>query len=259
VRWPHSRHQAHPLTRQLLRSLPLALGLSIFMSCLLAPPALAEDVGVVKVVNISAVDGWQETQLELVAGQQFSINYLSGNWTVDKGSLAMVGPEGYSTENDSAIYQGCKYDSNSPYGVLYGQVSAVNGTAFPVRRGGLFTAQNDGELYLRINDTDQCLADNAGEISVSIITGTSNQSETARFFEWLSACIDGQLGQSCQDDAYGIARISDRPDNAAGCAQQGAQIARGEGSLFESFDAAYTCLGTAAGAFKQFWEQHGGQ
>jgi hypothetical protein len=217
--------------------------------------ALAETSGATQMRTVSAQSGWQESYMTLSAGQQFTVTFLSGSWTVDAKSLPLVGPEGYSEQADSAIYQGCKYDASNRYGVLYGQVNGeAADNAFPIGNGGTFTASRDGELYLRINDTDQCLGDNEGSVTVEIQASASSQGNDGAFFRWLSACVDGQLGDGCKNDAEGIARVSTDPPNLAHCAEQGAEIAS-EGKV--TFDGAYTCLGVVAGGLKQYWEQHG--
>jgi hypothetical protein len=225
------------------------LGVAAAPQMIVPDRALAEDRGATQVRTVSAESGWQESYMTLSAGQQFTITYISGSWTVDARSLPSVGPEGYSEQADSAIYQDCKYDASNRYGVLYGQVNGAANGAFPIGKGGTFTASRDGELYLRINDTDRCLVDNAGSVTVEIEIGPSSQGNDGAFFNWLSACVDGQLGDGCKDDAYGIARVSTEPTNIAHCAQ--------EASDGVSFEAAYTCLGAAAGGLKQYWEQHG--
>jgi hypothetical protein len=231
--------------------------LSAAMLSTVAGPALAKAAGTTTVRSVSAESGWQETYMTLTAGQKFTITYMSGTWTVDARSIPWVGPEGYSTEVDGAIYQDCKYDASSTYGVLYGQVNgeAANG-AFRIGTGGTFTASRDGELYLRINDIDQCLVDNAGSVTVQVQTGPSSQGDDFAFFTWLNACVSGQLGDGCRNDALGIAGVSADPTTLADCAESGAEAAH-NGKLATKVKAAYTCLGGAAGALKQYWEQNG--
>jgi len=136
----------------------------------------AEAVATTQTLAVSSTTGWQETSLYLTAGQKFTVQYVSGCWTVDHRNFPCVGPEGYSSQEDAKIYQDCKFDGLNNYGILYGIVGQVANAAFPIGRGGTFTATapgshvvgagNSGYLYLRINDT--CLTDNSGSVTVRL-------------------------------------------------------------------------------------------
>ena len=111
--------------------------------------------------------GWQETPLTPKRGEQFSVAYLGGTWTVDRRSLPFVGPAGYSSDVDSQIgYTECKVDGRWPYAALLGKIG--DGPVFLVDRGGAFTAERDGPLYLHINDATFCQGDNEGSVSVRV-------------------------------------------------------------------------------------------
>jgi len=116
--------------------------------------------------SVDSKVGWQQTSLSLQQGDKFKIKYVSGTWTVDFRSFTYVGPEGYTPQEDSQIFQFCKLDSSWVYGRLVGKVG--NGAIFPIDRGGSFTANAGGELSLRIHDVDACLVDNDGSIVVEI-------------------------------------------------------------------------------------------
>lgn len=117
--------------------------------------------------TITSLAGWQQASVTLKQGDQYSISYLSGTWTVDKRSLPSVGPGGYSPEIDSRIgYPACKVDSRWPYAALLGRMG--DGPVFVVGEGGTFSAERDGPLYLQINDATGCQGDNDGAISVRI-------------------------------------------------------------------------------------------
>jgi hypothetical protein len=81
----------------------------------------------------------------------------------------MVGPEGYSTNNDAIIWNinQCKLLNSAPYGELLGRIG--NGSIFPIGRSTLFFPADEGELFLSINDGYQCLGDNQGDIKIVII------------------------------------------------------------------------------------------
>src|SRR5690348_8708664 len=103
----------------------VAAGIVLIAAFIGSGTAVAQDANTSKIFSISAVDGWQETSIELAAGQQFAVTYISGSWTVDYRNFPQVGPDGYSSDVDSRIYQDCKYDAANRYGVLYGQVNAT--------------------------------------------------------------------------------------------------------------------------------------
>lgn len=117
-------------------------------------------------VNVSSLDGWQETPLILQQGNQYSISYNGGTWTVDHSNFEYVDPEGYPPEIDEQIFQGCKIDSSLPYARLLGRVGG--GETFSVGLGGTFVAGETGALWLRIHDDDSCLGDNDGSAEMGL-------------------------------------------------------------------------------------------
>jgi len=117
--------------------------------------------------TVSSTSGWQKTAVSLKAHDEYTVSYVSGSWTVDYRNFPRVGPQGYSDAVDKTIYQGCKYDASRNYAVLLGKVGA-SGATFPIGASGLFTASSGGSLYLRINDDDACLGDNAGSVTMYI-------------------------------------------------------------------------------------------
>jgi hypothetical protein len=118
-------------------------------------------------VSVSAMKGWQQAAVTLRKGESYTLSYVSGTWTVDYRNFAYVSPAGYSDSVDGQIYQLCKYDTQRNYAVLLGRVGA-SGAFFPIGSGGSFTAASSGPLYLRINDDDACLGDNAGSVTMYV-------------------------------------------------------------------------------------------
>ena len=120
--------------------------------------------------TISSLAGWQQTPRTLKQGDSFSIAHGSGTWTVDKRSIPFVGPEGYPADVDSRIGYAdlCKVKRDAPYAALLGKID--DGPLFLVGRGGSFTADRDGSLYLTINDQTYCQGDNEGSVIVQIPT-----------------------------------------------------------------------------------------
>ena len=119
----------------------------------------------------SSQSGWQPTTIYAQPGQSFTISYVSGTWTVDFRKFPFVGPEGYSSDIDQQIYQGCKLDSSLPYGTLLSRVG--QGAFLPIGRTTTFTANEPGYISFHIHDADGCLLDNSGAIIVAISPGTS--------------------------------------------------------------------------------------
>ena len=117
--------------------------------------------------EISSTTGWQPTRFRVENNVPFTIQFISGSWTVDTRNFPSVGPQGYQRQTDREIFQGCKVDNRQPYAALLARVGD-SGPAFAVRRGGQFRSPDDGRLFLRINDADRCLGDNKGSIVVNL-------------------------------------------------------------------------------------------
>jgi len=121
---------------------------------------------------------WQQTPLTLEQGAIFTILYTSGTWTVDSRvtGFPYVGPNGYSSDIDNQITPGCKVDSSLPFARLLGQIGS--GATFSVGEGGIFTANASGVLALRINDSDTCLGDNDGAITLMVANAIDLEATT---------------------------------------------------------------------------------
>jgi len=122
-------------------------------------------------VEVSATAGWTETPVTVKkGGHGFQVDYLHKKWTVDYRNFKYVGPWGYQKSVDSQIYQGCKIKPNRPYARLLGRVGqgSTYSQIFSVGAGGSFGPHATGRLYLRINDADGCLGDNAGSVKVRV-------------------------------------------------------------------------------------------
>jgi hypothetical protein len=167
----NSRVFARCRTPRLLRSAVLLIVLTVSAATLGAIPVAQAKVTapVTVTATVSSISGWQQTSFELSKNKSYTVSYLSGTWTVDKRNFPQVGPGGYDNSTDQTIYQGCKYYPQRNYGVLLGKVGG-SGADFPIGDGGMFTAASSGPLYLRINDDDACLGDNAGSVKMYIST-----------------------------------------------------------------------------------------
>lgn len=117
-------------------------------------------------VTVDSTVGWQSAALDLRSGQSFGVEYRSGTWTVDYRNFAQVGIGGYDAAADQKIYQECKVLTDQTYGHLLARVG--DGAPFVIAQSGTFTAPVAGRLEFRINDDDQCLADNAGSVVLRV-------------------------------------------------------------------------------------------
>jgi hypothetical protein len=164
----NSRTLVRRCSPRLLRfAAPLVVLMTGAASLGVVPAAQAATAPAGKTFTVSSTRGWQQVPITLKAGERYTVSSVSGNWTVDYRNFPRVGPGGYSNSVDQTIYQGCKYNPDSNYAVLLGR-SGSSGTAFPIGQGGIFNASSTGPLYLRINDDDACLGDNAGSVTMYV-------------------------------------------------------------------------------------------
>jgi hypothetical protein len=158
----------HRTSRLLRWSVPLIVLITGAAGLGAVPLAQAATAPTATTFSISSTSGWQRVpHFSLTAHQAYTVSYVSGSWTVDRRNFPWVGPGGYSNSVDQTIYQGCKYNPGSNYAVLLGAVGD-SATAFPIGQGGIFNASSAGPLYLRINDDDACLGDNAGSVKMHV-------------------------------------------------------------------------------------------
>ena len=120
-----------------------------------------------RTVRIAADRGWQSTGIALAAGKSYRLR-ASGRFQVDDQ------PEPWWSEPQGVT---ARYVNGQPLGRL---LAAVVGDEFdatdaqalihPIPAGRDFTLRpdRDGTLYLRINDSPDSLANNAGEVSVEV-------------------------------------------------------------------------------------------
>jgi hypothetical protein len=152
--------------------LSLAITLSSLTLLLFVSPLPASAAAVR--FTVSATQGWQEV-LTFHEGEGLRIDYKYGAWTVDYRNFPYVGPEGYSSNVDGTIFQGCKLVQDEHYGYLLGWVGkdAQTGTLLRVGGGGgqFYVTISEGDhLFLRINDDNECLGDNMGGVTVVATT-----------------------------------------------------------------------------------------
>jgi hypothetical protein len=141
-------------------------------------PACGPTVNTTQVV-VDAKQGWQRVPLTVNPQDDYSLTYVSGQWTVDgrlnstgSPNWPYVGPDGYSSAIDQqilAVGPLCKVINYETFGTLL--VDLEPGSNPPIDAhgdawsGGYNFTVSDS-MYLRIND--QCLGDNAGSVTMKV-------------------------------------------------------------------------------------------
>ena len=111
--------------------------------------------------EVAADRRWQETAVIIQAGEQFSVEFVSGEIT-DLNTIVSDGRGvGYAC-NSSDCCEPMPFEGRSAL------IGKVGGELFYIGNGGTFTAETTGPLELRINDCDAGLEDNAGSLKVNI-------------------------------------------------------------------------------------------
>jgi hypothetical protein len=114
-------------------------------------------------IGVHANQGWQQSDVTLRQGARFRIDYLSGRWTYWEGTIPLLGVDGDGYRCSGAAC--CEPLPQAQKGALIGKIGQ---DIFVVGHGGSFTASANAPLFLRINDCDGSLADNAGLVKIRI-------------------------------------------------------------------------------------------
>jgi hypothetical protein len=112
--------------------------------------------------GVDAAQGWQPTGLRLEAGQRFTIEYLTGDWSIFPGDSFRYTADGGASAcgNPDCVEPLPNYTKSG----LIGRIG--DAPAFPVGSYLESTAPSGGMLQLRINDAGT--HDNEGLIHVRI-------------------------------------------------------------------------------------------
>jgi len=111
---------------------------------------------------VQANQPWQSTGVEINKGDFIEIVYVSGEWTGRSSAPGLSGPDfGSSPENTDECYP-IRGEGSS----LIGKIG--NGQPFKVGYQYIGSPADTETLYLRMNDCDKLLFDNAGSITVRI-------------------------------------------------------------------------------------------
>ena len=120
--------------------------------------------------SVAANKKWQDTSVSLNAGQEVSITYLSGEWTVQKGTRPYTdaaGPQDYICAKQIDASQCVEPIPDYWVGGLIGKVGSQ---LISIGNKSTFRATETANLELRANDGDDGLYDNEGSVLVSIKT-----------------------------------------------------------------------------------------
>lgn len=136
-------------------------------------PPFRERTTVSTTTVIDAGRTWQQTEVRLRKGDAVVVRYVTGTWTVDYRDHVTSGPEGYGSADDTpltSIAASCKVNATVPFGTLLARFSwEQQGVTHVLQQHQWrYTATSDGRLLLRINDGDDCLADNRGRITIDV-------------------------------------------------------------------------------------------
>ena len=131
-------------------------------------PGQAESQSWSETVEVYATRKWQSTGIQLLAGDQVVIEYVSGEWTGGIGA-----GNWYDGRGDLMARYRCtdhSSDCSEPMPEVYNGalIARVADALYEVGNRLAFSARSDGLLELRMNDHDAGLHDNDGSIEVRI-------------------------------------------------------------------------------------------
>lgn len=122
------------------------------------PKATAGPKALVSVtVRVNALDDWQGTGVQVKQGQTLDIRYLSGEWYACPGCYCTADGWDWIDNCCGVDFRFCG---------LIGRLNAPYQSPFGIGSHKSFVAPVDGELQLRMNDSDR--PDNSGSITVQV-------------------------------------------------------------------------------------------
>ena len=113
-------------------------------------------------MDVVANQGWQDTGIRVEPQQKFQLRYRSGQ-IVDKDVTIT---DGHGSEFVCGDPGCCEPMPDERRAAL---IARIAGSIMMVGNGGEFTASEGGNIFLRVNDCDSGLADNAGQLKVEFI------------------------------------------------------------------------------------------
>ena len=117
--------------------------------------------------TIYADQGWQSTGVRVMPGMKISIEVTNGEWTYWSGFQPYNSGEGgnYICAVAMPATRCVEPLSNFPTGSLIGKIGSQT---FGIGKDSTLAVEQLGTLWLRINDGDVGLYDNAGELVIDI-------------------------------------------------------------------------------------------
>jgi len=115
-----------------------------------------------RMVEVAANQGWQDTGIRVSPQQKFQLRYRSGQITDKDVKIA----DGHGSDFICGDPGCCEPMPDERHGTLLGR---IGGDVFIVGNGGEYSSPEGGTIYLRVNDCDDGLADNTGQLRVEFI------------------------------------------------------------------------------------------
>lgn len=115
------------------------------------------------ILKFDAKWSWFNSLVPVRQGQQYSIQQITGGWTVDVNSYPLVNADGHTNEAQTPLanLQAYKTLPNAFFGCLLGK---LNGQIFRIGANFNGTFQSNGQLEFQINDESR--TDNGGFVTI---------------------------------------------------------------------------------------------
>jgi hypothetical protein len=115
-----------------------------------------------RLVDVAANRGWQDTGIQVAPQQKFQLRYRSGQITDKDTKIA----DGHGSDYVCGDPGCCDPMPDERRGTLLGR---IGGNIFIVGNGGEYSAPEGGTIFLRVNDCDDGLLDNTGQLTMEFI------------------------------------------------------------------------------------------
>jgi hypothetical protein len=113
-------------------------------------------------ITVAANRGWQDTGIRVEPQQKFQLRYRSGAIVDKETKIADAHGSDYICGDPGC----CEPLPEERRGAL---VARIGGDVFIVGNGGEYSSPAGGIIFLRVNDCDDGLVDNSGELRVEFI------------------------------------------------------------------------------------------
>jgi len=117
-----------------------------------------------KEIDIAADQGWQDTGIAFLSGEQVLIEYISGQ--VQDLDTKII--DGTGSDYICGHAGCCEPMPNARRSALIGKIGSIDDGIFFVGNGIDLPVETSGTLFLRINDCNSGLEDNSGQFQVQI-------------------------------------------------------------------------------------------